>query len=180
MKRTDESTLLESIQGSNIPDNMKESMRNAISNAKRKSANGNRYESGWLLQCLLLKIKSPKAYRHLRSNNILPLPHPSTLQRLIAGIPCQFGFTEFVFEQFRKDFLGKSRKQCEGIVMFDEIKVQEEINYDKIKMQFNGFVDYGDEIEESATKETSPKMADHALVFMYKSHYSKIVSHTFI
>jgi len=174
MNSTTEDEMVANIQNSAIPENFKLAMKTALSNAKRKSSKGHRYESSWLLQCMLLKIKSPKAYTHLRNNQMLPLPHPSTLQRLIQGMPCEFGFSDFVFEQFRKEYINKSPKEREGVVMFDEIKVREEVAYDKLNYNFNVFIDYGGECEEDIEM-SKEDLADHALVFMFKSQLNRTV-----
>jgi hypothetical protein len=56
---------------------------------------GIRYDTEWLFQCLLLRVKSPKAYDHLSGNGILPLPSHSTIQRLIRGILGSFFLNDF-------------------------------------------------------------------------------------
>lgn len=40
-----------------------------------------RFTSEWMLECILMKIKSPKLYRHLRINNILVLPSNTTIKK---------------------------------------------------------------------------------------------------
>jgi len=171
MKLKPETDMLKCIEASDISKNQKLAMKIAVKNAKRKSSTGNRFEADWLLQCMLLKIKSPQAYTHLRNNNMLPLPHPNTLQRLIQGMPCEFGFNDHIFEQLKNEYSKKSSKEREGVVMFDEIKVRQELAYDKFSCQFNGFIDYGGECE---VKDSSA-LADHALVFMFKPQLQNTV-----
>lgn len=49
-----------------------------------KDGKGMRYDAEWLMECLLMRIKSPRAYKHLRANMLLPLPCPDTIRRLIS------------------------------------------------------------------------------------------------
>jgi len=84
-------------------------------------------------------------------------------------MPCQFGFTDFVFQQLEKELSKKSKKFRQGLVMFDEMKVRQEISFDKFKQQFNGFLDLG------GNQTSANQTADHALVFMYRSVYSNMV-----
>lgn len=136
-----------------------------------------RYTGDWILQALLLNILSPKAYRHLRSEGILPLPNPDYLRHLLRGLRCQFGFTDFVFQHLRKEFENKPRRDRQIFLVFDEMKVKEAITYDKIKMQFTGFIDYAEFSEHYKPRKAkkSPE-ANHALVFMIRTLNSKLVS----
>jgi hypothetical protein len=62
---------------------------------------GIRYQANWLFECVILRVKTPKAYDHLRQG-LLPLPHPDTLRRLIRGIPGTFGLKKFSIESIGK------------------------------------------------------------------------------
>jgi hypothetical protein len=62
---------------------------------------GIREQANWLFKCVILRLKSPKAYDHLRQG-LLPLPHPDTLPRLIRGIPGTFGLNKFSIESIGK------------------------------------------------------------------------------
>uniref|UniRef100_T1IRB6 Transposable element P transposase-like RNase H domain-containing protein n=1 Tax=Strigamia maritima TaxID=126957 RepID=T1IRB6_STRMM len=141
---------------------MKLTLKAAARIAKTKSSNGKKYEADW---CLLLKIKSPKAYRHLRDNNLLSLPHPSTIQRLVTALSCQFGFNSLIFDQMKKEFARKEKPDKQVMILLDEMKVKSALHFDKIKLEFHGFVDFGEYTEDYFEK-TSKKevLADHALV----------------
>lgn len=47
-----------------------------------------RYDAHWFLECLLLRIHSSHVYNHFRENKILPLPHPTTLGRMLTSMEC--------------------------------------------------------------------------------------------
>ncbi|KAK4027605.1 hypothetical protein OUZ56_016653 [Daphnia magna] len=72
-----------------------------------KYGKGMRYEAVYLLEALMLKMKSNAAFKHLRNNKILPLPSPSTIRKLISSSNCHFGFNESALENIEgalKDF----------------------------------------------------------------------------
>ena len=67
----------------------------------KKGKHGMRYEAEFMLECLLLHIKSPTAYDHLRSSKMLPLPDPDYVRRLLGGLACKFGFYDFSFKAIK-------------------------------------------------------------------------------
>ena len=69
---------------------------------------GMRYEPGWLIESLLLKMKSMKAYKHCRNNKLLPLPAVSTIRRLLSSSDVGFGFNELALEN-----IGKMLAKCD-------------------------------------------------------------------
>ena len=60
-----------------------------------KSDSGRRYDAEFMLECVLLRIKSPSTYKHLRKSGLLPLPSRTSLHNLIGGMSVHFGFNEF-------------------------------------------------------------------------------------
>lgn len=108
-------------------------------------------------------------------NKVLPLPNPNYLTTYLRGIPCQFGFSEFAFEQLKKQFQDLPRINRQVAILFDEMKVREAIKYDKTLMRFFGFIDYGEFNSETVKKKTDNLQADHALVFMVRTLDGKTV-----
>jgi len=51
-----------------------------------KSVQGNRYSADWLVDALLIKVKSPSAYKLLRTQAYLPLPSVATLNCSIKNL----------------------------------------------------------------------------------------------
>jgi hypothetical protein len=82
----------------------------------KKSSKGMRYRPEFLLECLLLHVKSPSAYEHLRTSNLLPLPDPDHLRRFLQGITCKFGFQDFSLKSISNEFHGKGFKECCSMV----------------------------------------------------------------
>ena len=111
----------------------------AKSRCKAKHNKDMQYEVEWLLECLLIRIKSPAVYEHLRVNNILPLPCKDTLRKLSSCLSTEFGFNEFAIECIKKQFHRKSLSERYGSLMWDEMSITQDIKFDKNSFQYKGF-----------------------------------------
>ncbi|KAL0103722.1 hypothetical protein PUN28_017764 [Cardiocondyla obscurior] len=60
------------LKETNISHNELITLQEIIKFAKQKNPTGHRYNEEWILLCLLLHMKSPKAYNFLRESQILP------------------------------------------------------------------------------------------------------------
>lgn len=143
-----------------------------------------RYEAEWLLECLLLRIKSVAAYEHIRRLKLLPLPSCSTLRRLLSGVSCHFGFNTAALKAVEKIVEGKSGKDLSVILTFDEIALTPQPNFNQESLAIDGFVnlsidpvynrdemEHHDEVDASRPEPNiseTPVLADHALVFMVR------------
>ncbi|KAJ3655956.1 hypothetical protein Zmor_015063 [Zophobas morio] len=74
-----------------LPENQKLAVKTCFETAG-KAPRGKRYTKDWIDTCLLIRIKSPKLYRHLRSRELLPLSSPSTLSNYIRNMTVPMGF----------------------------------------------------------------------------------------
>ncbi|KZR98537.1 Uncharacterized protein APZ42_005993, partial [Daphnia magna] len=127
---------------------------------------GMRYEPGFLIECLLLRMKSSKAYHHLRANKILPLPGPSTLRRLISSSDCGFGLNQLALENIAK-VLNKYEKQPHlryGTLMWDEMSIRKDLTWDSRMMKWNGIINFGSDSTQVAPQE----LCDHVLVLLFR------------
>ncbi|KAH9366487.1 hypothetical protein HPB48_021378 [Haemaphysalis longicornis] len=68
-----------------LPKKQQHAVRACFEACKRKSLRGFRYEKAWLLECIILRMKSPRLYEHLRSHKILVLPSRVCLQKYIKA-----------------------------------------------------------------------------------------------
>lgn len=141
-----------------------------------------RYDAEWLLECLMLRIKSSGVYNHLREIKMLPLPHPTTLGRMLSSISCKFGFNKMALEAIEKMLSKCSATERLGVLTFDEIKIAENFQFSSQSFAFDGRVDLGhiaeeideneentDKNEENTDKNLDKELADHAVVFMFRS-----------
>jgi hypothetical protein len=147
-----------------------------------------RYEAEWLLECLLLRIKSPTAYEHLKRTGILPLPSKETLRRLVSGMSCHFGFNSVALQAMGKVLEGKSLKDRLVVISMDEVAMLPSLEFNTESLVFDGFTRLkddpvlnreellerlgGSEAENNENPEVKMSenvtLADHCLVFMVR------------
>lgn len=84
-----------------LPPSMKEAVEMCYRSSQVGDKRGLRYTNKWILECLLLRIKSPKAYSHLRDHNILVLPTNKTLDRYMQNLKPSYGFDPHLFETLK-------------------------------------------------------------------------------
>lgn len=90
----------------------------------------------------MLSIKSPKAYAHLRKENILPLPSPSVLRKMISAVSGSFGFNHFAIKELADYMRNRPLNERYCSLIWDEITISSEIKFNKNTFQFEGFVDH--------------------------------------
>lgn len=129
-----------------------------------KNYKGMRYSNEFILESLLLKIKSPKGYRHCLHHELLPLPSEKYLQKLCKGLKCPYGLNTHAIDaiaQCYKDEADENKRY--GVVIFDEVKLREELQFNNASLKVDGFVDFGELTPDSHKNQ----LANHALVFMF-------------
>lgn len=151
-----------------------------------------RYEAKWLLECLLLCVKSLATYEHLRMSKILPLPHKDTLRKLISGMSCHFAFNQVALDAVEKILSGESDAKKLVVISFDEVAITPSLTFNTESLAFDGFVKVQDDPvlnrheldtndQNDGSEELLPKidqntpLADHALVFMVRPILAKWV-----
>ena len=145
-------------------------VRNIFNNSQKKSKYGRRYTAEWVLESMMLLIKSPKAYYHLRGRHLLPLPDPDRIRNMISSMPCSFGFNELSLEKIAQKLVRKQLQDRFVVLMFDEVSLLQKMSMDKRFMLVDGFVDFGlDDDVDNNEPGRPPRMADHALVFLVRS-----------
>ncbi|KAJ3656494.1 hypothetical protein Zmor_015567 [Zophobas morio] len=168
IKRIDEESLFNKIDNlDNLPLAQKILIKECYKMTKYNKKTSRRYTSDWLLTCLLLHIRSPAAYRFLRNNDILPLPQISTVRKYLSRVSIKCGLDQQFFEAFKKKVEGKNSFQKQGILIFDEMTVRQNIELNVTNTKLIGIQDFG--LEHPKTSKTADKKADHALVFLFSS-----------
>lgn len=143
-----------------FPPSQQMAFRAAVQALNKNTSKGLRYDKEWLMNCLLLRISSPKAYKLLTKMKILPLPSMNRLRQILKGMPCRFGFNNTALECIGSQMKGKQGYSCYGTLILDEMKVRKAVAFDESKLKMDGFIDYGG---NCGGKEP----ADHALVMMF-------------
>jgi hypothetical protein len=82
-----------------------------------------RYEHSFLIQCVILKMKSNNCYVHIRANGLLPLPSSSTIRRLLSSSECRFGWNSLALEHILQEFKEKEEHERFALIMWDEIAI---------------------------------------------------------
>ena len=72
-----------------------------------------RYDLKWIYECILLRIKSKKASKHLYKKKLLPLP--SSIRRYLGKMESAFGFDIKLFNCMILKGLGLDASQRRGI-----------------------------------------------------------------
>lgn len=93
-----------------------------------------RYEIEWLLECLLIRVKSPETYEHLRVNKILCLPSKDTLRKMRSRKSPEFGFNDFALQSIKRNLKNKSLTERYGSLMWDEMSITQDLHFDKKKL----------------------------------------------
>ena len=130
--------------------------------------------------CLSLKLLSSASYHALRSSDVLVLPSERTLRDFTHFVKAKPGFQPEIDEQLCQEAKIHSIPDFQKYVclVFDEIKVKEDLIYDKHSIELLGFVKIGDindhlsRYESSAT--SKPKLATHMLTFMVSGIMSNL------
>ena len=124
--------------------------------------------------CLSLASKSASAYDELRSSKILRLPSRRTLTDYKNAIKPSPGFNPEVIQELCKvaeDLKDWQRFVC---LSFDEMKVKENLVFDKHTEKLVGFVDLGDP-DLNYSNFSEDVLAKYALVFYVRGIASDLI-----
>ena len=139
-----------------------------------KSSNtGVRYHPLIIRQCLALHAKSPSAYKDIRydkktGTGFLILPSELRLRDYKNYIRPQRGFNKDVIEELKSKFESFTEEEKHVVVLLDEMKIQENLVWDKHTGELIGYVDLGDKVLNNASFENIETVATHVLVFMIR------------
>ncbi|CAD6236683.1 GSCOCG00008235001-RA-CDS [Cotesia congregata] len=147
-----------------LPKQQQITVRMCFENVNKKGPTGKRYEVEWIYECLLIRMKSTCTYNMIRARNIIPWPTIDTLSKYIGKISSSiFGFLPETFEVLRKKASSMAPEEKIGQISADEVKLMENIEYNKKIAEYSGFVDLG----KYTTESDKDVAGDHALVFMF-------------
>ena len=103
---------------SELPLEQQVAVKTCVATAKLKNKMSMRNPLQWIYECLLLRIKSKKAYDHLRQHNILIMPTYATLNKYILEIKGASGFHKSTFACLEKkaSFMNASDRRGKTII----------------------------------------------------------------
>lgn len=133
--------------------------------------------------CLNLKLISSAAYHATRSAGFIKLPSERTLRDYTHYFKSRAGFQLEVNQQLQNESkvsdLPENRRFCALLV--DEMKLKENLVYDKFEGEIIGFTDLGHVNNEILNLEREcqgntdhPPVAKHLLVFMVRVFFFKL------
>lgn len=124
-----------------------------------------RYHPMIIRFCLSLVSKSASSYDELRSSGILKLPSRRTLRDYRNAIKPTPGFNPEIVSELINLTSNYSQIQRNIVMSFDEMKIQENLVFDKYTGKLVGFVDLGDPDLNYGCFEKVDKVATHVLAF---------------
>ncbi|XP_064474601.1 uncharacterized protein LOC135388758 [Ornithodoros turicata] len=131
--------------------------------AKLKSTRGMAIDSQWILECIMMRIKSPQLYKHIRAQNILVLPSKSCLQKYVKAYNSGFGFNKMTFAGLSLKTKRMDVFQRHGGLVIDELKLSEHLNVQSSGL-IQGFVDLG----TFTPKNQRNELCDHGLIVLFQ------------
>ena len=134
---------------------------------------GVRYHPMLIRYCLNLASKSPAAYDDIRFNEekgtgFLILPSRRRLRDYKNFIRPQRGFNHEIIKELCNRTKNFSEKEKYVAISFDEMRIQQDLVWDKHTGDLIGFVDLGDKELNVATLEGTDALANHVLVLMVR------------
>ena len=146
-----------------------------------KDARQMRWHPTMIKWCLNLKLLSSAAYHSLRSSGFLKLPSERTLRDYTHYFKSKPGFQVEVEQMLMKevgiDKIPEYQKYV--VILFDEMKVKENIVYDKHSSHVIGFVELNDvydkllELEHSG-QDVHGSVATHILALMVRGVFTDL------
>ncbi|KAH7941087.1 hypothetical protein HPB49_009959 [Dermacentor silvarum] len=137
-------------------------VRQCFEASKRKSPRGMTYDREWTLECILLRIRSPKLYRYMRKQGILAVPSETTIRKYTAQYRSGFGFNEKMLSALKGKTAQLDELHRHGGIIIDEMKLAEHLSVTS-GAKIEGFVDLGAYTPKG--QESLP--CNHGLVVMF-------------
>ena len=149
-------------------DNMSEFMKLFWEEQRQASthdAKGVRYHPMIIRFCLSLASKSASAYDELRDSRVLTLPSRRTLRDYKNAIRPVVGFNPEIIQDLINTTSKLEGYQRNVVISFDEIKIQENLVFNKHSGELIGYVDLGDPDLNYSTFKDVDALATHCLVY---------------
>eukprot|EP00794_Sanderia_malayensis_P001698 gene1698-1892_t len=108
--------------------------------------------------------KSPPVYEELRSSGVLKLPIKRTLRDYKNVVKTKQGISEQTIEELESITKSFFDVQRYIVVLFDEVKIKDNLDWDKYTGNLLGFVDLGDPDINFDCIEEERQLATHMLV----------------
>ena len=136
--------------------------------------------------CLHLKMLSSAAYRAMRSSHFMTLPSERTLRDYTHVVKSTMGIQPELNAQLIKEANVQSLEEWQKfvVVTFDEMKIKEDLVYDKNTCDIIGYIDLGEvngqlsslgrKLVHSVDFKPEEHVADHMLLFMVRGLFTDL------
>ena len=156
--------------------------------ALRKNPKQMRWHPAFIRWCLYIRLKSSGAYTALRDSGVLRLPSERTLFDYTHWTRAAAGFHETLDVQLIAEANVRAEKDKYVVVAFDEMKIKENLVFDKHGLNLVGFTNLGEfengiqRLEERCkaegaterSREPAGKITTHMLAFMVRGLFSTL------
>ena len=129
---------------------------------------GRRFHPQVIRFALSIHAKSASAYRELRDSGALILPSEHVLRDYKNYFKPGAGIMKENVEELKEKASKFSEIQKYVAVIMDEMKIQENLVFDKTSGELIGFIDLGDPLTTFANTDEETPIASHALVFLVR------------
>ncbi|XP_077486391.1 uncharacterized protein LOC144097602 [Amblyomma americanum] len=120
------------------------------------------YSKAWILECIIMRMKSPRLYEHMRRLNILTLTSKVTLQRYLKSYRTGFGINENVLNILKQKTSTMDICKRHGGLIVDEMKLLENSCVSS-SGHIQGFVD----MSKFTPRSEMHNVADRGMVIMF-------------
>ena len=134
----------------------------------RSTKMGRRYHPQMIRFALSIHCKSPSAYRELRDSGALILPSERVLRDYKNYFKPGAGITKENIEELKEKSSEFAGIQKYVAVIMDEMKIIENLVFDKTSGELIGFIDLGDPLTTFANVDEDVSIASHALAFLVR------------
>lgn len=145
-----------------LPEKQREATLHIFKASSRKSTKGMIFSNEWVLECLIMKLKSARLYEHLRKEKILVLPSKTTLRKYLKCYRTGFGFSNKIFDVLKQKTCTMDEFLCHGGLIVDELKLSEHLSVNS-EGRIDGFVDLG----QFTSDKDKHSVCDHGMVRIF-------------
>lgn len=111
-----------------LPQKQQLAVKTCFLAAQRKSAKCMTYDDEWIVECLMMRMRSPKLYEHLHKENIMVLPGQTCLQKYFQRLKGGFGMNPAVFSALKEKTKDMDIFSRHGGLVVDETKLSEHLS----------------------------------------------------
>lgn len=160
-----------------LPSKQQLAVKSCFLAARRKSHKGMQYDDVWILECLSMRMRSPKfsagkplcstisasTIHHLRREAIMVLPGRTCLQKYLQCFKGGFGLSANIFSALNEKTNTMDVYSRHGGLIIDEIKLSEHLSV-KSAGDIEGFV----VLRDHTPADHKNMLADHGMIVLFQ------------